>query len=267
MSANAVDVDMTVFDSWCDETRTSVKVHLISVLEERPADREVGLAAVATRVPFHYFSEERIAHHLARLGKVATANLIQGALPTLKTARSGDLGEILATEYIAEKTDYQIPIKKLRWKDHRQMAMRGDDVIGLRQDPQSGRLQFLKAEVKSRATLAFDVLEEARAGLDRDGGLPSNHALGFISSRLFESGNTALADAIDNAQLKNGVSPPVVRHLIFTFSGNAPQGLLQKLIYSYSGAIVQLAVGLRVGSHGKFVGNVYELVAKNALND
>ena len=49
--------------------------------------------------------------------------------------RSGDLGEIYATEWIdAHSGGYRAPIKRLRWKDHRNMAMRGDDVIGILQD-------------------------------------------------------------------------------------------------------------------------------------
>ena len=39
-------------------------------------------------------------------------------------------GEIYATEWIdAHSGGYRAPIKRLRWKDHRNMAMRGEDVI------------------------------------------------------------------------------------------------------------------------------------------
>jgi hypothetical protein len=67
-----------------------------------------------------------------RLGKTAAAALIQGKLPTTKQIRFGDLGEIYATEWIdAHSGSYRAPIKRLRWKDHRNMAMRGDDVIAM----------------------------------------------------------------------------------------------------------------------------------------
>ena len=131
-----------------------------------------------------------MARALARLGKPAAAALIEGKLPTTKAIRSGDLGEIYATEWIdAHSGGYRAPIKRLRWKDHRNMAMRGDDVIGILQDAQSQRLHFLKTEAKSRAALTAQVLTEARAGLDKDGGLPSAHALSFISARLLELDN------------------------------------------------------------------------------
>jgi hypothetical protein len=39
--------------------------------------------------------------------------------------------------------------------------MRGDDVIGIRQDPQTGSLLFLKGEAKSRVKLTAAVVAEA----------------------------------------------------------------------------------------------------------
>ena len=146
------------------------------------------------------------------------------------------------------------------------MAMRGDDVIGISQDQTTGRLEFLKAEAKSRATLSTGVVTEARAGLDKDGGLPSAHALSFISARLLELGDTELADALDDAQLKLGVPLQSVRHLLFTFSGNPPDRYLTKSLQAYSGSIPQWGVGLRVPAHAAFVGNVYDRVIANANN-
>lgn len=231
------------------------------------ANLPTGIQATAAIVPGHYASEEQLARALARLGKPAAAALIQGKLPTTKTIRSGDLGEIYATEWIdAHSGGYRAPIKRLRWKDHRNMAMRGDDVIGILQDGQTQRLQFLKTEAKSRATLSAQVLTEARAGLDKDGGLPSAHALSFISARLLELGNLSLADAIDDTLLKHGIPVQNVQHLLFTFSGNAPDALLTASLQAYPGPISQWGVGLRVEGHAAFIGAVYDQVIANANN-
>jgi hypothetical protein len=89
--------------------------------------------------------------------------------------------------------------------------MRGDDVIGIAQAQPNGPIQFLKTEAKSRVSLTAGVVAEARARLDKDGGLPSAHALSFISERLLELGNQALADAIDDAQFKTGITAVQVR--------------------------------------------------------
>ncbi|MBB3475399.1 Hachiman antiphage defense system protein HamA [Sphingomonas sp. BK345] len=252
---------MVDFPTWCDRTDEAHGVHALQVVTARAADTDFGRDAVAALVPGHYAAEEQVARILRRLGRPKSATFIEGKLPTTKSIRSGDLGEILATEYVASQTPYIVPVKRLRWKDHRNMAMRGDDVIGLRQDPATGRLAFLKGESKSRVSLAAGVVAEARTGLDKDGGLPSAHALEFISSRLMDGGQEDLADAIDDALLKHGIAPPSVQHLLFTFSGNDPAGYLRPSVRSYTGGYVQRYVGVRIATHGTFVADVYAIVA------
>ena len=258
---------MVKFNDWCRSANAVVGNHTLRLLTGRLANLATGTEATAKVVPAHYAAEEQISQALARLGKSAAAALIEGKLPTTKKIRSGDLGEIYATEWIdAHSGGYLAPIKRLRWKDHRNMAMRGDDVIAIRMDPQSQRLRFLKTEAKSRAKLTAQVLADARNGLDKDGGLPSPHALSFISARLFELGDSPLADAIDDALLKHGIPTQDVRHLLFTFSDNVPEALLTASLQDYQGAIPQWGVGLRVKGHAEFIGAVYERVIKNANN-
>jgi len=237
------------FNDWCVSVDEPVGSHFRRVMTGQAASLPTGIQATAATVPGHYASEEQVARALARLGKPAAAALIQGKLPTTKGIRSGDLGEIYATEWIDSHSGYRAPIKRLRWKDHRNMAMRGDDVIGILQDAQTQRLHFLKTEAKSRATLTAQVLIEARTGLDKDGGLPSAHALSFISARILELDNLPLADAIDDALLKHGIPVQNVRHLLYTFSGNPPDALLTASLQAYPGPVNQWGIGLHVEGH------------------
>lgn len=256
---------MVQFNDWCDSTDTPVGNHRLTVVAGRVADTATGVQATAAAVPSHYAAEERIASALTRLGKVAAARMITDLLPQTAQIRSGDLGEIFATEWIDAHSSYRAPIKRLRWKDHRNMAMRGDDVIGFKYDLVTQRLLFLKTESKSRVNLNAHTLNEARIGLDKDGGLPSAHALSFISARLLELGNQAgLVDAIDNALYLHGIPPESVQHLLFTFSGNAPTALLTQALQSYGGPIGQWGVGLHVQGHAVFIGDVYARVIANA---
>lgn len=255
------------FNDWCISVDKPIGNHSLRVMTGQAANLPAGIQATAAIVPGHYASEEQVARALDRLGKPAAAALIQGKLPTTKAIRSGDLGEIYATEWIeAHSGGYCAPIKRLRWKDHRNMAMRGEDVIGILHDAQTQRLHFLKTEAKSRATLTAQVLTKARAGLDKDGGLPSAHALSFISARLLELGNFPLADAIDDELLKHGIPVQNVRHLLFTFSGNAPDALLTAWIQAYPGPINQRGIGLHVEGHAAFIGEVFDRVIANANN-
>lgn len=258
---------MLQFNDWCVSVDEQVGNHFRRVMTVQAANITTGIQTTAAIVPGHYAAEEHVARALARLGKPAAAALIHGKLPTTKAIRSGDLGEIYATEWIdAHSNGYRAPIKRLRWKDHRNMAMRGEDVIGIFQDPNTQRLYFLKTEAKSRVKLNAQVLTEARAGLDKNGGLPSAHALTFISARLLELNNLPLADAIDDALLKQGIPLQNVRHLLFTFSGNTPEALLTASLQTYLGPIFQLGVGLHVDGHAAFIGAVYDQVIANANN-
>jgi len=258
---------MVQFNDWCDSADTPLGNHHVRVMTGRPADAATGIQVTATAVPAHYAAEERIAAALARLGKATAAQMITDLLPQTPQIRSGDLGEIYATEWIDAHSGYRAPIKRLRWKDHRNMAMRGDDVIGMILDPATQRLRFLKTEAKSRIDLRAQTLEEARTGLDKDGGLPSSHALSFISARLMELGTDApLVDAIDEALYRHGIPPESVKHLLFTFSGNSPQALLTQALQAYPGPIGQWGIGLHVNGHAAFVGAVYDRVIADANN-
>jgi hypothetical protein len=209
-------------------------------------------------VPEHYASPEKLARVFEKLGKEAVANFLRTELPTRKSLRSGDMGEILATEYIDERTEFAAPVKRLRWKDHREMAMRGDDVIGVRLPGEGKRIRFLKVEAKSEATLQTRTIEKARVALDGDDGLPSSHALSFMSQRLFEMGLEEVADAIDLAQLDQGIGAAQVVHMLFAFSGNNPRGFLKADLENYAGPVRQQSVGLRINDHQEFIASVYE---------
>lgn len=140
------------------------------------------------------------------------------------------------------------------------MALRGDDVIAIKPPAEDEPIRFLKTEAKSRAALDADTVAEAREALDSHDGLPSPHALGFISDRLHETGNTALGDLIDRAQLNDGISSRQVGHMLFTFSGNSPHRLLSNDLGAYGGAVSQQAIGLRVEPHQQLIAAVYNLV-------
>lgn len=214
------------FSDWCDENEEEVGDHQLYLLTARTAQLNTGRDAAALAVPVNYASEERIADLLVRLGKPASAAFIRQKLPEGPQIRSGDLGEILSTEYVAEQGLYSVPIRRLRWKDHRNMAMRGDDLIGIRVPEEGPPLEFLKCETKSRAAVPGATISEARTALDKDSGLPAPHALAFVADRLRETGNVTLADMIDDAQLRDGILPQQVCHLLFVFCGNNPRNLL-----------------------------------------
>lgn len=233
-------------------------VHLVAP----PAKIRVGVAWAAAQIPHQYAGPNRVAAILAELGKPAAARYLEGKLPTSKRTRSGDLGEIIGARYAALELGFRV-VERLRWKDHREMSMRGDDLVGVRVDT-SGTLELLKGEAKSRATLGTATVREADRALRRDRGRPSPHALSFVADRLHDLGEHTLANLVDEAQLITGISQRQVVQLLFTLTGNDPRSLLRTNTTAYRGRVKRIAVGLQVSDHQAFIADVYSKAIADA---
>jgi hypothetical protein len=251
---------MTRFSEWCTESETTVAAHKLRLLTADPAKQVHAVQVVAKAVPDYYAATSRIAALLARLGRVEAAKYVAGKLPTSPTIKSGDLGEILCNAYVSEATPFKLGIKRLRWKDHREMSMRGEDVLAFSLGPKGTGLQILKAEVKSRSAMPTAVIEAARIALSANGELPSAHAVSFVADRLDEAGEKALKDALDDAQLKDGIRVSQVTHMLFTFSGSNPSNLLKTNLTAYTGLVPQHYIALQVKAHQAFIKAVFSSV-------
>lgn len=249
-----------VIKKWSNEKIVKVGRHSVRSLSV-PASK-IGKAQqhLSSLLPSHYTSPEMIAKTLENLGKPAVARLLKSKLPTNKISRSGDLGEIIATEAVRGYTDFEVPINRLRWKDHDDVAMRGEDLIGIKRPHGRHKMRFLKGEVKSRTRLTSTALKNARETLNRDDELPSSHALAFIMERLLEISQVDISNEIAEATLKDSIRQKQVTHMIFTFSGNNPYRILKTELSKYGGSIDQLSIGLHVDNHQKFIQNVYNAV-------
>ena len=252
---------MGLFDEWCDQAEEDIGDHLLVLLRTDKSRRAQGIEALANAIPEQYVSNSRYARILEKLGKQAAADYLRDKLPKSKTVRSGELGEVLALSFIEERTIWGETVRKLRWKDHRDMPMRGDDVLAIR--IANGEVLLLKGEAKSRVQLSSAVLKEARKALKANDGRPSPHALAFYADRLAKDGRQDLADVIDRMQYRDGIPQDCVSHMIFSFSGNDPKDLLRRRLKKYKGKFEQIYVGIRVKGHAKFVKRVFERVESN----
>jgi hypothetical protein len=233
-------------------------VHMIAP----PATIGVGVDWAAEQIPNQYASPARIAVVLADLGKPAAARYLHKKLPLSKRTRSGDLGEIIGARYAKLEMGFRV-VERLRWKDHREMSMRGDDLVGARVGT-SGTLELLKGEAKSRVVLGGTAVTDADVALKRDRGRPSPHALSFVADRLHELGEHTLANLVDKAQLATGISQRQVVQLLFTFTGNDPRNLLRANTAAHRGRVQRIAVGLQVSAHQEFIANVYSKAIADA---
>ena len=239
-----------LFSKWL---KLSVQDDRVAVWNERPGARAhtAGLKAVSELVAKHFVGEAII---LQAGGYTKAAAVIANSLPTNKRTRSGDLGELLATEYIDAQTAFLIPIRKLRWKSDREMPMHGNDVVAV--DPTQDPVRVLKGECKSRAVFGAAVVKEAAKALDKDSGRPNPSTLAFIAKRLYEDKRDAEADVYRDLQSKAAIRPKQVTHLIFALCGNDPSAHLKATPKPRAG-IKRETAAIVITDHGAFIEKVF----------
>jgi HamA len=249
---------MTVdFEDWTvseDHDQNGYGINILKITNDDEAVRQL-----ASIVPTHFASQ--YATILARLGKPHAAAYLSRKLPTSKSIMSGDLGEIIATEYINSETDFETPIKRLRWKDHRNMSMRGDDAIGIFFPEDNIKdIAFLKVEAKSRQALSQGVVNTAREALESHEGRPSPHSLGFVADRLYEMEEEEKADQIILFQSKIDVDDEQIEHMLFTYSANGPESYLKTDQASCDSNYYQNTVGVYSASHTSIIQKVFAVI-------
>ena len=252
-----------LFTDWCANRPFAVGAHRLNLLAERDGTRSQILPRLSATVASHYEASERFAARMARVGFEKAAGVLRGLLPQSAAARSGDMGEILATEVVPElMPTFRIPIKRLRWKDAREQAMRGEDLIGVASDAQGVR--FLKGEAKSGSSIGPAVIAEARSALDRNEGRPSQHAMIFVMQRLRDLGEDGLADVFEAYLMDQAIAPERLTHLCFCLCGNDADTALTNDLAACTGAVHRHSITLRIPDHQAFVRTVYEAVHAHA---
>jgi hypothetical protein len=97
-------------------------------LTERARGREAIWPNLCRAVRSHYDDLRRIERDVQELGYTRAADVLR------ERARSGEIGEILGTELVEEELGFKVPVRRLRYKDGREMALRGDDFVGIKLD-------------------------------------------------------------------------------------------------------------------------------------
>jgi len=245
-----------VFRRWLKPRRKAVGKHLLSLFTEQGSQRANLIENLREVVRCHYVASDTTAKRLTELGAPETAKLLREHLPSTKKARSGDLGEILATELAELQLGYQVPVGRLRWKDGRDMALRGDDIVAVKR-VQKEKLHFLKGESKSRLALTTTVINDAAGALDRDRGRPNRHSVIFVAERLREQGDDNLAKELEEAVLES-FRAHRVEHLLFALTGNDTETLLSEHLKAcVKKKRRRYAMSVRIKDHDKFIENLF----------
>ncbi|MBV9268039.1 MAG: DUF1837 domain-containing protein [Acidobacteriaceae bacterium] len=224
-----------------------------SVFAERAGRRPLGLKTLEGLLANHFVGEQTI---LKAGGFRKAAQIVANSLPSAKKTQSGDLGELLATEYVNSETLFVVPIHKLRWKSDRQMAMHGNDVIGV--DASVTPARVLKCECKSRARFSDDVAQEAAEGLDKHDGRPNPSTLAFITKRLYEENRDSEAKIFQDLQCAGTIAARNLTHMIFALSGNDPAKHLAEAPKSKHRGIKRENAAIVISDHSDFITAVYK---------
>lgn len=248
-----------LFADWCDSQRENNERKRLWKFTEREGGRAAIAAFLPGLVRSHYDDMARVAEDVHSLGFAGAAALLAERLPRSSRARSGELAEIFATELVEEELGFQVPVRRLRYKDGREMALRGDDYIGIRID-EAGNLHLLKGEAKSRAVLAKATIDEARSALSRDNGRPTAISLLFVADRLMEwdDDRAVLGRTIRNEVATKTVPATRIDHVLFTMSRNAAPGALATNLHTASADRTHTVIHLRVEDHQDFIRLTYE---------
>jgi hypothetical protein len=250
LSEEAV-VPNDLFTKWLEAISTPHKG--VTLYGERKGARAIALKALKPVLADHFVGEAII---MQAGGYTKAAAIITNSLPTNKKTRSGDLCEVLGTEYINSETPFVVPIKKLRWKSDREMPMHGNDVIGI--DTTTRPVRVLKGECKSRAVFGKAVVTEAADTLDLHDGRPNPSTLAFITKRLYEDKRDDEANVFRDLQCARTINPKSITHMIFVLAGNDPSEDLAGGPKPKRTGITRENAAILVNGHAAFVAAVYK---------
>ena len=235
------------FEAWMENHWPVPAVANVLVMRER-ADAAADVQRAIQQAALDHLVGLEIIEQMG--GFPAAAAHIRSRVSERPRVMSGDLGEILASEYIAQRTSFVVPVKRLRWKDDRDVTMRGNDVIAGREE--GGRMQILKAESKSRGNLSVTAVAEAISGLGKHSGRPNPSSLAFISHLLRVLGRHAEAAQYEALQ-REAPTAHDIEHMVFTFSGNDPTAHLAAHAAAPDGTPLRHLVGCVVPDHQTFI--------------
>lgn len=251
---------MGFYEKWCESTKEKDKRKHYWTYVEKDGGRDKIREDLAKTIRSHYDRLERIAEDVKRLGYKVASEILKAVMPQTAKGRSGDLGEILATELVEEEIGLRIPVRRLRYKDGRNMAMRGDDFIGAGYDGAGEKLWLLKGEAKSNKALGKTTVKAARKVLNRDDGRCTPDSLLFVANRLLEShdpdDNELGRNLRDEVGLKS-LPADRVDHMLFTVSGNGPHASLKKDLEATGTNRDHYVVNIHVEDHQDFIAAMY----------
>ncbi len=170
-------------------------------VRERSSARKLVLDHLGRAIVDHHFNQKKVANHLKKLGYEATALELRMRLPKDHRTRMGNFGEVVASEHLVQAHGYHMPVLKLRYRDHKDLPMRGEDILALKLDADGRVLCLCIGEAKAVKAFSSTVVAKAHARLAKTYH-PRPETLSLVTEVLYERGEDGLAEELDDIQVR-----------------------------------------------------------------
>ena len=254
---------MSLYDEWCDQGGEDKGLKRYLTFVEKEGGRAAIIKLLGKTVRSHYDRLDRIADDADALGYEGAAAILRERLPTKATARAGDIGEILASEVAQEMLEFHVPVRRMRFKDGREVPLRGDDFIGVDFCEDDGGLWLLKGESKSRKVLDKTTITQARGALNADHGRCTPISLLFVADQMMDSTDkhtAKLGRMIRDEVGKKALPKKRIDHALFTLSGNGPIAALAADFEAAEKGRHHAVINLHIADYSDFLTEIYEEV-------
>ena len=105
----------------------------------------------------NYCSDDMLQHMKSAMGRSASEYLLENKLPSKSSTKSGDFGEILASDYLQYFKNYFVPRTRFNSRINKDMPTPGTDALGYSFDPHNpDKAEVIVIEVKSSASEKCD---------------------------------------------------------------------------------------------------------------
>ena len=143
---------MSLFENWCvldDSLSEPSEDKHYWLFSEKDDGRSAILPELTEILRSYYVKLETITEDIEDPDCDDASEVMREELPDNFNLKSGDLGEIIATELVEEKTDMHVPVRRMIYITGKNQSLVGDDFIAIKEDENSLGLKFLKGEAKN----------------------------------------------------------------------------------------------------------------------
>ena len=245
------------FDSyWLEPNngKTYSKFDCLSVKEKNNSRNKI-LPHLKHAIHDHHIHPKRI-DLIKKLGFVNSAEYICNLLPTNDSTRKGNLGEVIACEHLCQRYGFSLPIFKLRYMDHPEMPMRGEDIIALEFNGQGNIQKICIGEAKTISTYRSRTVTSAHSRL-LTACINYPRSLPLISSILCDMQEYHLASQIESL-IANPFQDTITReNWIFLITENNPKDAF-KPVEDLNEVVDELkVVHLRLKNLADFINKIF----------